>query len=372
MRNELLEEFAGFTEIDSVSFGERRMADLLKEKLRALGFETEEDDAGSHYGGNAGNVYGFLKGSLSGEPVLFPPTWIRWSRESEKSSFSGRWQDHIRWNDGAGCRRCGRSYGDPGGIRRVLSSGKPHRDIEVLFPIAEEVYTKGTRVFDFSKIRSKEAYVLDLSGPVGSAAVQAPSLISFVLTIHGKAAHAGFEPEKGIHAVTAAALAIARLPQGHVEEDTTLNIGLIRGGTATNIVPESCIVEGEIRSYSHEKALSYMEAVRRVFREEAEKSGGSLEDEVSINLVAYHTGEEEASVKNFRRAAKNWVFPGTDGDLRRQRLQHLRGAWNPRNRAFLRHVSAPFHEGIYHSGRSGEGRGSRRRADFGRIRRGIG
>ena len=71
MRNELLEEFAGFTELDSVSFGERRMADLLKEKLKALGFETEEDDAGSHYGGNAGNVYGFLKGSLSGEPVLF-------------------------------------------------------------------------------------------------------------------------------------------------------------------------------------------------------------------------------------------------------------------------------------------------------------
>ena len=32
MRNELLEEFAGFTEIDSVSFGERRMADLLKRK----------------------------------------------------------------------------------------------------------------------------------------------------------------------------------------------------------------------------------------------------------------------------------------------------------------------------------------------------
>ena len=61
MRNELLEEFAGFTELDSVSFGERRMADLLKEKLKALGFETEEDDAGSHYGGNAGNVYGFLK-----------------------------------------------------------------------------------------------------------------------------------------------------------------------------------------------------------------------------------------------------------------------------------------------------------------------
>lgn len=374
MRNELLEEFAGFTEIDSVSFGERRMADLLKEKLRALGFETEEDDAGSHYGGNAGNVYGFLKGSLSGEPVLFSahmdtvePGIGKKAVFQEDGRITSDGTTVLGADDAAGLTEI------LGGIRRVLSSGKPHRDIEVLFPIAEEVYTKGTRVFDFSKIRSKEAYVLDLSGPVGSAAVQAPSLISFVLTIHGKAAHAGFEPEKGIHAVTAAALAIARLPQGHVEEDTTLNIGLIRGGTATNIVPESCIVEGEIRSYSHEKALSYMEAVRRVFREEAEKSGGSLEDEVSINLVAYHTGEEEASVKKFPPGGeKTGSFRGTDGDLRRQRLQHLRGAWNPRNRAFLRHVSAPFHEGIYHSGRSGEGRGSRRRADFGRIRRGIG
>ena len=292
MRNELLEEFAGFTEIDSVSFGERRMADLLKENLRALGFETEEDDAGSHYGGNAGNVYGFLKGSLSGEPVLFSahmdtvePGIGKKAVFQEDGRITSDGTTVLGADDAAGLTEI------LGGIRRVLSSGKPHRDIEVLFPIAEEVYTKGTRVFDFSKICSKEAYVLDLSGPVGSAAVQAPSLISFVLTIHGKAAH-------------------ARLPQGHVEEDTTLNIGLIRGGTATNIVPESCIVEGEIRSYSHEKALSYMEAVRRVFREEAEKSGGSLEDEVSINLVAYHTGEEEASVKNFRRAAKKLGLSG--------------------------------------------------------------
>ena len=110
--------------------------------------------------------------------------------------------------------------------------------------------------------------------------------------------------------MTAAALAIARLPQGHVEEDTTLNIGIIRGGTATNIVPESCTVEGEIRSYSHEKALSYMEAVRRIFLEEAEKKGASLESEVSVNLVAYHTGEEEASVKHFRRAAHKLGLPG--------------------------------------------------------------
>ena len=89
MRNELLEEFAGFTELDSVSFGERRMADLLKEKLKALGFETEEDDAGSHYGGNAGNVYGFLKGSHSiwTKTVLMP---LAGKRSMEKNIISAR------------------------------------------------------------------------------------------------------------------------------------------------------------------------------------------------------------------------------------------------------------------------------------------
>lgn len=87
------------------------------------------------------------------------------------------------------------------GIRMVQEAGCPHRDLEILFPAAEEVYTKGSSAFDFTKLRGKEAYVLDLSGPVGMAAAKAPSLISFQITVQGKAAHAGFEPEKGIHAI---------------------------------------------------------------------------------------------------------------------------------------------------------------------------
>ena len=51
---------------------------------------------------------------------------------------------------------------------------QPHRDIEILFPVAEEIYIQGSGVFDFNRIRAKEAYVLDMSGEVGSAAVRAP------------------------------------------------------------------------------------------------------------------------------------------------------------------------------------------------------
>ena len=309
MRNELLEEFAGFTEIDSVSFGERRMADLLKEKLRALGFETEEDDAGSHYGGNAGNVYGFLKGSLSGEPVLFSahmdtvePGIGKKAVFQEDGRITSDGTTVLGADDAAGLTEI------LGGIRRVLSSGKPHRDIEVLFPIAEEVYTKGTRVFDFPKIRSKEAYVLDLSGPVGSAAVQAPSLISFVLTIHGKAAHAGFEPEKGIHAIQIAADAIGSIQMGHVEEDTTVNVGEISGGTGTNIVPERCEVRGEIRSYVHEKALEQMNRMEEIFRTSAGRYGGEAEVTCRIGTYAYETSMGSTVVRRMRAVCKKLGF----------------------------------------------------------------
>lgn len=73
--------------------------------------------------------------------------------------------------------------------------------------------------------------------------------------MHGKASHAGFAPEQGIPAIRAVSLAISRIEQGQVDEDSTLNIGKISGGEGTNIIPELCTCEGEIRSYSHEKAL---------------------------------------------------------------------------------------------------------------------
>lgn len=71
---------------------------------------------------------------------------------------------------------------------------------------------------------------------MGTAARRAPSIISVRAEIKGKAAHAGFEPENGIHAIFAAANAVSRLCMGHVDEETTFNIGTIQGGTVTNIV----------------------------------------------------------------------------------------------------------------------------------------
>ena len=62
-RSRIVDEFIELTQIDAVSYRERKIADVLKEKLLQLGFEVQEDQAGTAYGSSTGNLYGFLKGS---------------------------------------------------------------------------------------------------------------------------------------------------------------------------------------------------------------------------------------------------------------------------------------------------------------------
>ena len=85
-----VDEFQELTAIDAPSFGERQMADRLIVKLKELGFEVEEDNAGEHFGGNAGNLYAYLPGDLP-VPALrsfCPAIWIRLSRPKVRKGSS--------------------------------------------------------------------------------------------------------------------------------------------------------------------------------------------------------------------------------------------------------------------------------------------
>ena len=66
----LIKSFCELLSLDSESFQERQVADYIIDKLKNIGFEVFEDDCGSKIGANAGNVYGYWKGTLPGEPIL--------------------------------------------------------------------------------------------------------------------------------------------------------------------------------------------------------------------------------------------------------------------------------------------------------------
>jgi tripeptide aminopeptidase len=157
-------------------------------------------------------------------------------------------------------------------------------------------------VFDYAKICAKKAYVLDLSGAVGTAAIAAPSIVSFRITVTGKSAHAGFCPEEGIHAIAIAARAISAFGGGRVDADTTVNFGTINGGSVQNIIPDLCTISGEIRSMDHGKAMAQMEKIQSVFSGEAAKEGGAVSFDVTEELTAYAIDRNEPVVRAFEEA----------------------------------------------------------------------
>jgi tripeptide aminopeptidase len=298
----LTDEFCKLVAIDSPSFGERKMADYIKSELTKLGVEVYEDNAGSVYGGNAGNVYGYLKGNIAGDGILFcshtdtvEPSGGKRAVLHDDGKITSDGTTVLGGDDICGIAAILEA------LRIIKENNIPHRDIEVLFPIAEEVYIKGTSVFDFSLLKSKIAYVLDLSGEIGTAALRAPSLISFELTVGGKSAHAGFAPQDGINAIAAAAEAIAGIRQGQVDAESTLNIGTISGGTATNIVSDSCKIRGELRSYSHSKALAMLDELREKFEVSCNKYKAELKVSYSVDLTAYNVDGSSDVVGEYQR-----------------------------------------------------------------------
>lgn len=300
----MTDEFLQLTCIDSVSFGERQMADILKAKLEGLGFDVHEDDAGSVYGSDTGNIYGFLKGTLPGRPLLFSSHMDTvvpgmGKKPSLKDGVITSDETTVLGGDDI----CG-IVEILEAVRALRDSGKAHRDIEVLFTVAEEVFSRGAALFDYLMIKAETAFTADMSRDAGTAALRAPSIISFKADIKGRAAHAGFEPENGIHAIAAAAAAAAALKLGHVDGETTVNIGKIAGGNAVNIVPEECICEGEVRSFDHEHALAVTADVERLFTEKAEEAGAACEFTYSVDVRAFETGESEEAPRLFAEACR--------------------------------------------------------------------
>lgn len=302
---EIAKVFAKLVSIDSPSLKEREMADHLKKLFGEIGVNLEEDNSQEVTGSNAGNLFGRLEGAAGSEPVLFGVHMD--TVEPAKGKTAVFHQDGTVTSDGTTVLGADDLAGVTAiyeAVRHLKEQKVPHRTIEILITTGEELYCKGANAFDYSKVRAKEAYALDLSGKIGAAAYAAPTLISFSATVQGKAAHAGFYPEKGINSIQAAAKAIARLSQGRIDENTTANIGVFSGGTGTNIVPENCTVGGEIRSLNHEKAMKILNEYHNIFQEEAARNEAVLRWEEKLNIIAYETSLSGKTAENYRKAVE--------------------------------------------------------------------
>jgi len=308
-KKRLLHLFEQLVSFDSPSFDERDICDFIKKQLSDTGLLVDEDNSAAITGGTCGNLYAFADGSLSLPPLLFcahmdtvEPSRGKRIETDKNGIITSGGTTVLGADDCAGIAEILEAW------TSVCESQAPHRPLEFLFTYAEEPYCKGIRHFDFSKLKSKEAYVLDLTGSVGGAAYQAPAIISFKAVFSGRAAHAGFDPENGINAVKAAAEAISHTECGRTN-GMTVNIGTVSGGTADNIVPDKCLLTGEIRSYTDAEAKEKLESIFAVFKNAAEKYLASVETESTVHFPAYCTDISAQVVQRFKSACSELNIP---------------------------------------------------------------
>lgn len=301
--NRVTSEFCKLVSINSPTFGERKMADTLKAMLSQLGFEVFEDSAGEQYESDTGNIFARKKGSQPGEPLLFSAHMDTVGPcENKKIIKEPDGRIHTDETTVLGADDASGIAAFFEAVRSIQESGAPHRDIEVLFTIAEEFFLKGSFAFDYSMLSAKQVYVLDVDGPIGTAITAAPTGIRLVANIQGKSAHAAIAPEDGINAIAIAASAIAAMKLGRIDSETTANIGIISGGKSGNIVPDTCFIEGETRSLSPEKAQMQLEHMVSCIENTAWNSGGTCGIEITKIYDAYALPTDSAVVRRFEAA----------------------------------------------------------------------
>jgi tripeptide aminopeptidase len=178
-------------------------------------------------------------------------------------------------------------------LRRL---GAPPVGIEVLFTTCEELSLAGAKAFDQSKLQSGYGFVFDHATPIGEVIIAAPTLYRIQADLHGQAAHAGMEPEKGRNAIAAAARALARIDVGRLDEKTTTNVGRVNGGTAINVVAERCTVELEARSLDEARAAEVASGIVDAFTEAAADGEVDVETVIEEQFRGYQHARTAAPV----------------------------------------------------------------------------
>lgn len=135
-------------------------------------------------------------------------------------------------------------------LQAMHASGlKPRRPIRMLFTGDEEIGSDTSRaLIEAEARRSALVLVMEPAMAGGQLKTFRKGVGTFKLVAYGRAAHAGVDHSKGVNAIEELAHQILRLQKmTDYDQGTTVNVGTIRGGSASNVVPEQAEMEVDFR-----------------------------------------------------------------------------------------------------------------------------
>jgi tripeptide aminopeptidase len=304
--------FCELAAISSPSRHERAVADRVLELLHGLGLDPVEDDAGGRIGSDIGNIYCRLAphDGESGTPIFL-------NAHLDTVPPDGPVEPEVR--NGIVVNRRDTILGADNkaavavmlvAIAR-LAGGMPHAGVELVLTPMEEVGLQGAKAFDLAGLQAGLGYCYDHAAPIGNVVVAAPTQKSLELRFLGRAAHSGIAPEEGRSAIAAAARAVADMQLGRIDDATTANVGLIRGGVAGNIVAPECRVWAEARSRDPDRLREQVQSMLDAATYAANLAECELETRIVSEYEGYRFSRSHPGVRMVADALTGSGYPVT-------------------------------------------------------------
>jgi len=311
----LVGSFCDLVRIDSPSDEEEEVALHLTDRLSRLGFSVARDAHGNVIASEDGENPLLLSAHMD---TVEPGRGIQPIIKGDRITSDGT---TILGGD---CKAGVAAILE--GLESVGEDATSRRPVQVVFTRGEEIGLVGASNLDYSMIRASEAVVFDGNGPVNTITGASPTYMRFDITVKGRAAHAGVEPEKGLSAIRIATEIINELPNGRLDDETTFNVGLISGGSVRNAVPAEATFGGEWRSRNTETLDSIkMQLLTTLDRARERYKEATIEEDLEVMFQMYNLDPEEQIVRLVTRVMRDMdlvpnIRPsggGTDGNVMR-------------------------------------------------------
>jgi amidohydrolase len=307
-----------------LSHQEHRTAELVADRLRQSGYEVHEGVGGTGVVGLLRNGEGpvvLLRADMDALPVR-EATGLPYASEVTATDAEG--------NEVPVMHACGHDVHVTclAGAAQLLAEGSVHWSgtLVLLFQPAEEtgdgaggMVEDGLRELVPAPHVALAQHVMPLPagrvgtrpGPVLSAAD------SMRITLHGRGAH-GSMPQAAVDPVVLAALIVVRLqtvvsrevPPG---ETAVLTVGSVQAGTKSNVIPDSAVLQLNVRTYTDATRTTVLDAIRRIVRAECAASDCPQDPEFEL-FDRFSLTDNDAAVTD--RVAS--AFAGFFGDRAQQ------------------------------------------------------
>lgn len=253
-----LADLAQLVAIDSGSYspeGVNRMADWTGERLLRLGFDVERIAPAPLHGQPVGDVVvARRRGDL---PVAEGGRRVLLVAHLDTVFEDGTASTRPFALDGRMARGPGVSD-DKGGLLAGLTAldilhetgARQYAELVFLATPDEEIGSPASRpATEAAACGAHYALALECARENGDVVIARKGVADFRVTVTGRAAHAGIEPERGANAALAAAhLVVALQALNGRWDDVTVNVGVVRAGTRANIVCPEAEMRVEVRS----------------------------------------------------------------------------------------------------------------------------